>query len=212
MSNQLTKVTVAAVEAAAATKAVVAAAAVEPVAHQSSLATSHGLPPSTSSAISSPAAAQSASSAFWLIARLTAHEVSFKLVCQTINQSPKAWASASSAPRKSARAPSTVSTDTRSTAVNSVSIMRAHATKHRSHHMHTCADPAKYQQNTFSLFSHPVFLAILKRFITYSPFFDFLFSLDSTLTLTSKTPPSTHHFNASPPSPVNIICAISKTG
>ena len=67
----------AAVEAAAATKAVVAAAAVEPVAHQSSLATSHGLPPSTSFVISSPAVAQSASSAFWLIARLTAHEVSF---------------------------------------------------------------------------------------------------------------------------------------
>merc|ERR1712008_392223 len=74
-------------------------------------------------------------------------------------------------------APSTVSTDTRSTAVNSVSIMRAHATKHRSHHMHTCADPAKYQQNTFSLFSHPVFLAILKRFITYSPFLTFSFLL-----------------------------------
>merc|ERR1711892_1584791 len=52
--------------------------------------------------------------AFWSIARLTAHE---------------AWAFVSSAPRKSARAPSTVSTDTSSTAVKSVLIMRVHATK-----------------------------------------------------------------------------------
>merc|ERR1711892_826848 len=96
-----------------ATEAVVAAA-VAPVAHQSSSATSHGPPRRTSSVIFSEVSARSTSSAFWSIARLTAHE---------------AWAFASSAPRKSARAPLTVSTDTSSTAVKSVLIMRVHATK-----------------------------------------------------------------------------------
>jgi len=109
MGEAVTEVTAVATEAV-----VVAAPAVEPVAHQSSSATSHGPPPSTSSVIFSPAAARSTNSAFWSIARLTA---------------PEEWVSVSSAHKKNARAQLTVSTDTRSMVVNFALIMHDHVTK-----------------------------------------------------------------------------------
>ena len=101
---------------------------------------------------------------------------------------------------------------TRSTAVNSVLIMHAHATKNldqRASPSWWCCSVIllSYQQNTFSLFSHPVFWPYWSVVSLTQPLFLTIYSLTFTHTLTwprTHTRFLHHPFFFSSPSEYNM--------